>query len=714
MNADLLDSRREESHDIEDRPPVVLVVDDDAALRVHTRMVLQSAGYSVFESASGKEALEVAKRESLDCVLLDINMPGIGGVETCRRLRSGFSPEMLPIVMITGENNPSAITRAFEAGATDFVEKPVKWQVVRHRLHFLVRTKRFRDHAQTSESTRAALFRALPQSILYVDSGGLVRDYQAAVDDPSPVDWRALVGQPLAVAIKDDHKQRLAELFCPALAERGFRKVSVESNEQWGSRVLDLRGFQDSDSSWMVMVADWTEQLCTEQQLRELAFQDEDSGLPNARALESAVDAAINLARSTGGKVHVIRIELQKLDWVADTLGSSDFSILVNESINRIQAWNHCHLDSNTRTDESGWTLARTGRYEFTVCCGVDALTQECGAQIEDLLSRLSAPYFLDEHQVDLRPRIGVSQYPKDGGDAAVLVRRTGLAIRRVAQTGHAGYSFYSADTHTAMLQHLTLESRLRLAIETDKLSLVYQPKVDAQNGGLRGVEALLRWNEPDLGPIPPRVFIPVAESSGLIVTLGEYVMAKACAQHRAWLDAGYHAPTIAVNLSATEMEQRDLFDRIQTHLRHNALDHRALEVEITETAAIQSEKKVLELLARLADLGVRSAIDDFGTGYASIRYLHMLPVEYIKVDRSFIKDLPVDKVSSCITATIIDLSHKLGKSVIAEGVEEAAQLEYLSKRGCDIVQGYYTGKPVEPEAIARNLHPLAMARSSH
>ena len=438
-----------------------------------------------------------------------------------------------------------------------------------------------------------------------------------------------------------------------------------------------------------------------EERVNHMAYHDELTSLPNRLMLAQRLDQALARHRRAGTQLAILFLDLDRFKVINDSLGHETGDVLLRQVADRLR----------TQTRE-GDTVARMGGDEFVV------LTENCGtlghisARAQRLVEQLSAPYVLGSNDCHVTVSIGISIFPADGSDAQALLKAADVAMYRAKDTGRDSYQFYAAAMNVHTVERLELESDLRHALERNEFLLHYQPKVEVSTGQISGIEALLRWNHPRRGLIPPREFIPLAEETGLIASIGEWVLATACARTKEWQDHGFPKLNVAVNLSARQFSDPMLLHKLTNIIRGSGLDPSSLELEITESLVMSHGASAVALLEKMKSLGVRIAIDDFGTGYSSLAYLKRFPIDTIKVDRSFIRDIPSDSGDMQITRAIIAMAHSLKLRVVAEGVETAEQFKFLRSQRCDTVQGYYFHRPL-PEAELAAVLKLNRIRSN-
>jgi diguanylate cyclase (GGDEF)-like protein len=415
--------------------------------------------------------------------------------------------------------------------------------------------------------------------------------------------------------------------------------------------------------------------------------------------LKDRLGQAMTQARRRNWTVGVLFVDLDRFKSVNDTLGHASGDALLREAGARL-----------ARAVRAGDTVARVGGDEFVVVLSEIAATQDAARVARKIIDAMAAPFELDGHEVFVTASIGIAAYPSDGQGGETLVRNADAAMMRAKQVGRSNYQFYTAALNETAMERLVLEGDLRRALERAEFRLHFQPQQEIASGRIKGFEALLRWQRAGNGLVPPGKFIPLLEESGMIVPVGEWVIHAACAQIRAWRDAGFEPVPIAVNVSAKQFLHDDLCRSIDAALRHYGVDAALLEIEITESDAMQDPERVAAVLASLKRRGVRIAIDDFGTGYSSLSYLKRFPIDLLKLDRSFVSGLPGDADDASITRAVLAMARSLGLKVIAEGVETEAQREFLAAGGCDQIQGYLLAKPAPASECVRFLHALAEA----
>jgi len=427
----------------------------------------------------------------------------------------------------------------------------------------------------------------------------------------------------------------------------------------------------------------------TEERMRQLANYDTLTGLPNRTLLKQLVDQSLAESRRNESHGALLAIDLFRFTSINDTLGYEVGDDLLREVCARLRG---------ALRDED--VLARLGSDDFVVAL-FDIRKREHSAFVaQKLLDVLAEPFVIDGHQLHVGASIGIAVFPGDGQETADLLRCADVAMKRVQKNGETGYVFYGPEMDLRARQHMRLEGDLRQALTGGQLQLFYQPKVSLRSGRIVGSEALLRWQHPTEGAISPAVFIPIAEETGLVLDIGEWVLEEACRQLRAWLDAGLAVRPVAVNLSVRQFDPR-LPARVQAVLDRHRVEPRLLRLEITESLLVRSPEVVIPIMNALVAMGCDLALDDFGTGYSSLAYLKKFPITALKIDRSFVTGIPGDENDCAIARAIVTMSQQLRQETVAEGVETEAQMQFLRELGCDQLQGYLFSPAVAPEAFA-------------
>jgi diguanylate cyclase (GGDEF)-like protein len=426
-------------------------------------------------------------------------------------------------------------------------------------------------------------------------------------------------------------------------------------------------------------------------ELNHLAYHDALTDLPNRILFEDRLTQALILAERNRHTLGMLFLSLDQFKNVHDTLGRAIGDRLLQKVAERLRSSAH-----------QGETVARFEGDEFGLL-----LTQIGGTEGEDVVEvifqineSLKLPFIIDDHELFITVSIGITLYPDDGADAPTLLKNTDAALYRAREHGGDNYQFYTADMNAKAMKRLTLENRLRRALERSEFEVYYQPVLDTNTRKIVGMEALIRWQHPELGFVQPADFIPLAEDTGMIVPIGEWVLRTACTQSKSWQAAGFAPLSLAVNLSARQFQQQNLSEVVARILQETGLNAHHLELELTESSIMKNAESAVRTLGELKEMGVKIAIDDFGTGYSSLGYLKRLPIDTLKIDQSFVCDVTTDPDDAALVMAIITLAHNLSLKVIAEGVETEAQLSFLHLLRCDEWQGYLCSRPLPVEAF--------------
>jgi len=438
---------------------------------------------------------------------------------------------------------------------------------------------------------------------------------------------------------------------------------------------------------------DITDRKVAEQRVQYLAYYDALTGLPNRTLLKDRLSKALAVARRQTHRVALLFLDLDRFKDINDSLGHSVGDLLLQEVAERLKRWG--------REQD---TIARLGGDEFLITLTHIKDVADAAVAAERLMDTMTADFLIEGHSLSVGCCLGISIFPEHGADSEALIKNADAAMYVAKADGRSNFRFFTQEMNTQVAERLSLESSLRLALGKKELFLVYQPQMDIDTGKITGVEALLRWQHPELGLVPPDKFIRIAENCGLILPIGEWVLKTACSQARKWQDEGIPSVTVAVNVSAVQFRQEGFCGLVRELLRETGLAPQYLELELTESLLLANADLMLSVIKELKSMGLTLAIDDFGTGYSSFSYLRQFQIDKLKIDRSFIRDVAVDNDDAAITAAIISMAKSLHLKVIAEGVEDEAQVAFLRAHQCDEIQGYYFSKPLAADKVSDKL----------
>jgi PAS domain S-box-containing protein len=690
--------------------PLVLVVDDDEAARLLLEMALTNADFRVVQAENGKDALDVFRAQRPDIVLLDVNMPVMDGFRACSELRRLPGGESVPVLMVTGHEDIDSINRAYEVGATDFLVKSSNSAIIAHRVRYMLRAaSAFSEMRKNRESLSSALriarmgrwewhaaSRRLVLSQEVCDMFGLTPGDDEGSDERfmSYVDSedRERILQAVRAALRGIRPYDLHHrLKLPDGSERHVH-AKAEVSTDAGGRALGMLG----------TIQDVSERRLAEQKIHSLAYYDTLTGLPNRVMFRDQLDRAIALCAREGQQLAVMFIDLDQFKRINDTLGHSLGDQLLAAAAARIVGYvRNSEMVSRDGTElpaaeetqgaaaGSPLHVGRPGGDEFTLFLVRVGEPQNAARVALRILAELARPFVLGPHEIVMSASIGIAVYPADGKDSEELLLNADVAMYHAKEQGRNNYQFYSRAMNAEAFQKLSLESHLRKALERGEFVLYYQPLVSVAGGAVVGAEALIRWQHPDIGMVSPLEFIPLAEETGLIVPISEWVLDRACCQAAAWQCIGTQPMKVSVNLSGVHFRQSAMPQTVARALKASGLEPSCLKLELTESVLMREIETTLAILKQLIEMGVQLCIDDFGTGYSSFNYLRRFPLHTLKVDQSFVRDIPGHQDVAAITRAIIAMGHGLNLNVVAEGVETHPQLEYLRELGCDEYQGY-------------------------
>ena len=686
--------------------PRLLVVDDIPS-NIHELLEALKDDYCIQVACSGAQAIErVTSANPPDLVLLDILMPEMDGYETCRQIKALPVGNRLPVMFVSVIDATEQKVRGFAAGAADYIIKPFDIDEVRARVRTHLELARLRHELETLVAQRTAL---LEQS---EEKYRVLADYSPNWEYWNGLDGHYLYVSPACEAISG---YAPSEFFAdPQLMERlihpddltSWRTHAPDDRSTVGPLTFRLRSRQRGER-WIEHIctpvydrlgrflgrrgsnSDITERRRAEQKLDFITHRDPLTRLANRSLFRELLQNAIEHAAHAQAHFALLFLDLDNFKTINESLGHSLGDLLIIAVSRRLQGL----LPDNS-------TLARIGGDEFNLILDLDTDQPGIDLSAQHLLNGFKQPFLIDGNPVYIGASIGVALYPTDGEDSELLQRNAETALHQAKQQGRGLLRFFSPEMTQRAKTRLRLEAELRRAIERNELLLHYQPQIDLQRRELVGLEALVRWRHPQRGLVPPSEFIPLAEESGLVVGLGEWVLRTACRQIKQWLDAGVAPRQTAVNVSAVQLSHGRLVERVSAILAETGIPPERLELEITESFIMADSEQSFASLNDLRALGVRLSIDDFGTGYASFGYLQRIAAQKIKIDLSFVRDMTTNSSNASIVRAIIALGHSLGLNVVAEGVESAEQANYLLALGCNAIQGYLISRPLPVDEI--------------
>ena len=694
----------------------LLVVVDDQTFLLMIRKVMSNSGFIVVACNNGQDALEICRDITPDMILMDVCLPGASGIEICRQIRQTTDYATLPILLVTANSDREIVREGYEAGATDFLTKPLDWNLFAHHAEYLVQAGRAMGELRVNRSSLATA-----QRIAKI--GSFTYDAETQESQWSSELYSILGLDPTRHRA---HPDTLTHLIHPddlehfkAVSEQALRDSKSFSIEHrlvlHDGSIRHVRHYAEATEDLMGtrvvtgVLQDTTDHVHAIDQIRYLANFDGLTGLTNRRQFNARLTETMQHARSSRNLVAVIIVDVDRFKLINDSLGHSagdQILQVVAERVNQQVRNSDCvgRLDG----DDPDVEIARVGGDEFSLMLPRIVHPTDAGPVAQRILETLREPIDVDGQNLTLTASIGISIYPIDGVTTETLIANADRAMSHAKSQGGNSFQYYSESLNATSTRRLVLESKLRNAVEQNRLHLVYQPKVDLRSGRVIGMEALLRWVEPDLGFVPPDEFIPLAEEIGCISKIGRWVLLDACRQNKEWQDRGLNSVPVSVNVSSRQFSDTDLLEVVTEVLQETGLEPQWLELEITESAMLEDEVTTTQTLKLIRERGIRVSLDDFGTGFSSLSYLRRLSLDTLKIDRSFVMDLPDDDDAKGIFEAIIVMAHVLGLVVIAEGVETEEQRDFLHSIDCDEIQGYLISKPVPPDEFAHFLEPNA------
>jgi len=678
---------------------VILVVDDDHLMRVTLGDALVAAGFEVLLAADGVSALHSVSSQWPDLVLLDMLMPGKDGCETCREIRSLPRGEYIPVLMITGLDNADSIHRAFEAGATDFIAKPVNHELLAHRVRYVLRASRNvirMAHNQARLEMLKVAVDSLPIGITFSDVSGLIVYSNPAEARMHGYEVDELVGREARKFSTSDRGKPITPEQLQKIGVWRRESINVRKNGEGFAAQLTSIAVRDNESRCLGIITtceDISERKVAEEKIHQLAYYDTLTGLPNRGMFLERLQYTLSQAQRDRDKVNLLFLDLDNFKNINDTQGHGTGDRLLRLVAERLSA---CMRDTDI--------LARLGGDEFVVVCPASINQESVASVVQRIMAIFNDPFEIEGHQVYSSASIGIAVYPDDSQDASTLFRCADTAMYQAKNEGRAQFRFFSPELNQRVMQRVALEDSLRMGLEKREFFLHYQPLWDLKSATMVGVEVLLRWQSSDFGLMLPSTFISLLEDSGLINSIGEWVLRNACIQVRDWVRLGHHDLKIAVNISGKQLKHPKFLVMLTSIIEETGVNPMNLELEFTESVIMDNVENTIEIFRKLKAMGIQLSIDDFGTGYSSLNYLKHFPVDRIKIDKSFVADVSRSDSDAAIIEAIVSMAQSLSLRVVAEGVENSDQLHSISKLGCDEVQGFYLAMPMHAEELAENL----------
>lgn len=713
--------------------PVILTIDDEEQIRTSFKLFLEDYDFVILEANNGREGLEIFRREQPDLILCDLRMPEMDGLDVLETIKNE-SPDT-PIIVVSGTGIIGDAIEAIRKGAWNYLLKPIQnMSVLLHainqeleRSRLIIENRAYQEHLEEevtrrtaalqkavndlndshlklrkSEETYRSIFENLQDIYLEIGLDGIIREISPSISRISEHTREELIGKNIDVIfpLTEERKEMLRQLdqmgqirdYEIHLQDKTDRHIPCSLNASY------QRVNHQFDDKICATLRDVTERKLAEARIEYLAYYDALTELPNRRLLLNRLEQNLSRARRYGHYGAMLFLDLDRFKNINDSLGHPVGDALLKEVAQRLLV--------DLRTED---TVSRLGGDEFVMLLsdlGEDADTAAVAAQhkAEAIRSRLAGHYEVGDNVLYITPSIGVAMFPATDGSyesGSDILRYADTAMYRAKDDGRDTIRFFLPSMQAAADNRLVLEKELRHALEKDQLSLFFQPQVNC-DGKILGAETLARWCHPTRGFISPGVFIPIAEVTGLILPIGEWVLRTACEHLKKWNDMGLGLDHLAVNVSPRQFRQPDFIGQVHRILQETGADPSMLCLELTEGMVIDNIVDTIEKMQGLKKLGVELSIDDFGTGYSSLAYLKKMPLDILKIDQSFVRDIENDVNDAAIVATIIAMAKHLDLRVIAEGVETPYELDFLKQNGCPVFQGFLFSRPV-PDALFMN-----------
>lgn len=702
-----------------EKPIRILFIEDDPEHALLIFEMLNAGGLSKTEFRHVECMADAEKQLAeggVDLILLDLGLPDAQGLGAVRRAQA--AAPRIPLVVLTGLDDELLATQALQEGAEDYV---IKGQINAHGLRRALRYAVERKNAEEAlyvEKERAQVsLNRIGDAVICTDSAERITFINLVAAKMTGWPRQRAVGRPLTEVCQVRDATILEAAPNPAISAA----LPNSTGHTFSNRILVRPdGFEipieDSVSpihnrageatGTVIVFRDVSAARAMAHQMTHSTQHDLLTGLPNRVLLNDRVGQAITLALRHAKKVAVLVLDLDGFKHINDSLGHPIGDKLLQCVAKRLVG---CIRGSDT--------VSRQGGDEFLVLLSEVEQAKDAVLAARRMMDAVAEVYSIDQHELHITTSIGVSICPDDGRDAETLIKNADTAMYQAKENGRHRYQFFKPAMNVKAVERQSVEESLRRALERKEFSLHYQPKVNLRTGKISGAEALVRWTHPTRGPVPPGVFIPVAEDSGLILPIGNWVLQEACNQAREWLDAGLPLGTMAVNISAVEFRDEHFLEGVFTILKKTGLDPQALELELTESVMMKRAESAASILKALRDAGVQVAVDDFGTGYSSLSYLRRFPIDALKIDQSFVRHISAPPVDTTIVTAVVGMGRSLKLRVVAEGVETQEELEFLRTQQCDEAQGYLFSRPVVAQQFAKLLKtgiPEAAAVIAH
>ncbi len=697
--------------DLFEQPQRILIVDDEKRMRSSLKLLINGKDREIFECESGYEAISLLGNTDFAIVLLDINLPDISGLEVLEWITSHKLPTS--VIIVSAVDSIDYAISALRNGAIEFVRKPEELQQIQHKVEsVLYRRKLERTNSlmtaklEQSERLHRFMIESSPDIIYTLDSKGRFVFINSRIESLLGYSRDELIGTPYTSIVHEEDQtlayyafnERRRDERCTTNLEVRLKCKSDNNYQLFEQRhvvaMLSSIGiYEDSQVEDSVInrflgtygvARDITERKVSEEIISYQAMHDQLTQLPNRRLFYDHLELAMTQSRRLGTETAVMFIDLDRFKLVNDTYGHAEGDELLRSVAHRLH-----------KCIRACDTLARQGGDEFTVLLPNLVQAEDAAVVAKKILEELRSPFLVAGQEFCATASIGIAVYPRDGELADILMKNADIAMYKVKASGKNSFQYFATEMNACYHERISMENELRQAILKSELELFYQPKIDVVTNRIVGMEALVRWWHPVHGILNPGGFLFMAEETGLVSAITDWVLSETCSQLSKWHRMG-HFISISINVSPKDFERDNLVEQIVDNLTKYDIPAELLEIEITENMMLSGESRVLEKMKLLREHGVRISIDDFGTGYSSLNYLRQFPINIIKIDQSFVRDLVMGLPISPIIHAIIGVAHGFGLHLVAEGVETVFQMETLRELGCYEMQGYLFSRPVQ------------------
>lgn len=672
----------------------ILLIEDhkpDAVLLRELLMEDTRGSFYLVHAQRLEEGVALLKHEHFDVVLLDLSLPDAFGHDTFWRLHQ--QAPNLPIIVLTGIDDEDLAIKLAQAGAQDYLVKSDLNNGLLHRsIHYAIERKRVEEKLRLA----ATVFESTLEGILITDAKTNIINVNQALCSITGYNTEEFIGSTPNLMKSERHSHVFFRQLWDILNKTGQWRGEIWNRRKNGETFpawVNISAVPDSvttnTSHYVAVFTEITELKLSEERLNYLAHHDPLTGLPNRLLFHDRLEQAVLQAQRSKHMIAVMFLDLDRFKAINDTLGHVIGDELLVAVAERLR---HCARETDT--------VARLGGDEFAVIITRIIHEEDVEQVAQKIIQTLSSVYSVGGYEVFITASIGINLYPGIDNDRMKLLENADVAMYHAKQFGRNNYKFYSTDMNAVAFERLMLETNLRRALERQEFRLYYQPQIDMQSGIVNGVEALIRWQHPELGLVSPLEFIPLLEETGLILPVGEWVIRTACKQIREWLDAGFPSLIMAVNLSGRQFRQPNLIEMIKQALHEFNIPPAQLELELTESVMMDNLEETAETLKKLKLLGLKIAIDDFGTGVSSLGYLKHFPVDTLKISHDFVLNLPADSADASIASAVISLARNMQLSSVAEGVENQRQMDFLRDQDCERMQGFLFSRPIPAEQM--------------